>query len=146
MLLLCKWIKSGSDSLRPTRVYFLLKDLFSQTLHKICEKPCHSIYYTLYCRLAVFKCCWNIWLPFRNTSIEICSLWRGWGRQGESGTWSLFSFSSELLLLFLVLLRVCGLFFFPCSFLLSFCWWEEVEWQSGVGDFPTNVTSGISTI
>lgn len=37
-------------------------------------------------------------------------------------------------------------FFFPYSFLLSFCWWEEVEWQSGVGDFPTNVTSGISTI
>lgn len=35
----------------------------------------------------------------------------GAGRQEESGTWSLFSFSSELLLLFLVLLRVCGLFF-----------------------------------
>ena len=46
---------------------------------------------------------------------------------------------------FLVLLRICG-FFFPYSFLLSFCWWEEVEWQSSVGDFPTNVTSGISTI
>ena len=56
-----------------------------------------------------------------------------------------FSFSGELPLLFLVLLRICG-FFSPYSFLLSFCWWEEVEWQSGIGDFPTNVTSGIFTI
>lgn len=55
-----------------------------------------------------------------------------------------FPFCSELPLLFLVLLRICGFFFPPI--VLSFCWWEEVEWQSGVGDFPTNVSSGISTI
>lgn len=145
MHLLHKWIKSGSDSLPPTRVYFLLKDLFSQTLHKICEKHCHSIYYTLYCRSAVFKCCWTIWLPFRNTSREILHCGEGGeGVRARAVLGPFFPFCSELPLLFLVLLRICGFFFPPI--VLSFCWWEEVEWQSGVGDFPTNVSSGISTI
>ena len=107
--LLCKWIKLGSDSLPPTRVYFLLKDLFSQTLHKICEKRCRSIYYTLYCRSAVFKCCWNIWLPFRNTSVDMFIV-VGAGVRARAVLGPFFSFSGELPLLFSVLLRICGFF------------------------------------
>lgn len=119
MHLLHKWIKSGSDSLPPTRVYFLLKDLFSQTLHKICEKHCHSIYYTLYCRSAVFKCCWTIWLPFRNTSREILHCGEGGeGVRARAVLGPFFPFCSELPLLFLVLLRICGFFFSPYSFVI----------------------------
>lgn len=96
--------------LPPTRVYFLLKDLFSQTLHKICEKHCHSIYYTLYCRSCGPQMLLD-WLPFRNTSRD-ASLWWGRGRQGRKAVLGpFFPFCSELPLLF-GSLRICG-FFFP---------------------------------
>lgn len=104
------------------RLYFFLKDLFSQTLHKIFQKLCHFIHHTLYHWWTVFKSCKKIWAYFRNTDVEMCSLGGELWAVAVEGVRVMavlapfFSFSSGFPLLLFILFRIYGCKVSPVPF------------------------------
>lgn len=142
---------------------FFLKNLFSQTLHKIFEKLCHFIYYTLYHWLAVFKSCKTLLSFFEKhrygdllTGSEFCMwLWRGVRLVAVLAPFS--PFSNGLPLCFWSYLGFMDVRFFLCLFyLLSFgsrrwsgrrmwCWgfsFKHCKWYF----YHMNLTYAISCV